>query len=77
MVVLFALQRSDMERVASGSARGTERAAGAGGGEIENPTTMEEPVLWAALAIRPIDREAIRARRVRCGTAAAAVCGWG
>jgi len=62
MVILFALQRSDMERVASGSARGTERAAAEGGRAIENPTTMEEPELWAALAVKAIDREAIKAR---------------
>lgn len=62
MIVLFALQRSDMERVASGSARGTERAAAEGGRAIENPTTMEEPELWAALAVKPIGREAIQAR---------------
>jgi hypothetical protein len=62
MVVLFALQRSDLERVASGSADGSERAAAAGGREIENPTTMEEPALWAALAVEPIGREAIQAR---------------
>jgi hypothetical protein len=62
MVILFALQRSDMERVAGTSARGTERAAAEGGRTIENPTTMEEPALWAALAVKPIDAEAIRAR---------------
>jgi hypothetical protein len=62
MVILFALQRSDMERVAGRSASGTERAVAEGGREIENPTTMEEPALWAGLAVKPIDREAIRAR---------------
>ena len=62
MVILFALQRSDMERVATGNVRDTERAAAEGGSEIENPTTMEEPQLWAALAVKPIDREAIKAR---------------
>ncbi len=62
MVALFALQRSDMERVAGRSARGTERAVAEGGQEIENPTTMEEPALWAALAVKPIGREAIQAR---------------
>ena len=61
-VILFALQRSDLERVAGTSARGTERAAAEGGRAIENPTTMEEPELWAALAVKPIDAEAIRAR---------------
>lgn len=62
VVVLFALQRSDLERVAGGDAKAVQRAVAEGGGEIENPTTMEEQRLWAALAIRPIDSEAIKAR---------------
>ncbi len=62
VIVLFSLQRPDMERVASGSARGSECAAAEGGRAIENPTTMEERELWAALAVKPIDREAIQAR---------------
>ncbi len=62
MVILFALQRSDMERVAGSDTRGTERAAAEGGRAIENPATMEEPELWAALAVKPIGREAIKAR---------------
>jgi hypothetical protein len=62
IVGLFALQRSDMERTAGGDARAVERAVAEGGGEIENPATMEEQQLWAALAVRPIDHEAIRAR---------------
>lgn len=63
VVLLFALQRSDLERVAGRSARGTERAAAEGGGTVENPATMSEPELWAALAVEPIEREAIQARR--------------
>jgi len=62
MVILFALQRSDMERVAGASASGTERAIAEGGRGAENPTTMDEPQLWAALAVKPIDAEAVRAR---------------
>jgi len=62
MIVLFALQRSDMERAAGRSALGTERAVAEGDAAIANPMTMEEPALWAALAVRPIGREAIRAR---------------
>jgi len=61
-IVLFALQRSDMEKVATGSVRGTERAVAEGGRPIENPTTMSEPELWAALAVKPIDAEAVKAR---------------
>jgi hypothetical protein len=46
VVILFVLQRSDLNRAASS----------------ENPTTMEEQQLWAALAIKPIDDAAIEAR---------------
>ncbi|HEX7246132.1 MAG TPA: hypothetical protein VF245_11250 [Solirubrobacterales bacterium] len=62
LIVLFALQRSDMERAAGSSVRGTERAVAEGGRTIENPTAMSEPELWAALAVKPIDEEAVKAR---------------
>ncbi|MGE0067107.1 MAG: hypothetical protein AB7T48_07100 [Solirubrobacterales bacterium] len=62
MVVLFALQRSDLERAAGGDAATTSRAAAEGGRQVENPTTMPEPELWAAMAIAPIDADAVRAR---------------
>ncbi len=61
-VVLFVLQRSDLERTAGSSAAATSRAAAEGGRQVENPTTMAEPDLWAALAIAPIDADAVRAR---------------
>lgn len=61
-VILFALQRSDLERTASGNTAATSRAAAEGGRAVENPTTMKEPELWAALAIGPIGPEAVRAR---------------
>lgn len=62
VVILFVLQRSDLERAAGGDAKAVQRAAAEGGGKIENPTTMGEQQLWAALAIKPIDNEAIKAR---------------
>lgn len=62
VVILFVLQRSDLEKVAGGDAVAVQRAVAEGGGKIENPTTMEEQQLWAALAIKPIDNEAIKAR---------------
>jgi hypothetical protein len=62
VVILFALQRSDLERVATGDVKGSERAAAEGGRAIENPMTMTEPELWAALAVHPIDPEAVKAR---------------
>jgi hypothetical protein len=60
--ILFALQRSDLERAAGSDSAATSRAAAAGDRPAENPTTLAEPELWAALAIAPIDADAIRAR---------------
>ena len=62
LVILFALQRSDLTRVAGGDAKAVQRAVAEDGRKIANPTAMSEQELWAALAIRPIDRKAIEAR---------------
>jgi hypothetical protein len=62
VVVLYALQHADIERAAGGDAAAGSRAAAAGGRQVDNPTTMAEPDLWAALAIAPIDADAVRAR---------------
>jgi hypothetical protein len=62
VVILFVLQRSDLERVAGSDAKTVTRAVAEGGARIENPTTMEEQQLWAALAVKPIDDEAVKAR---------------
>jgi hypothetical protein len=59
---LFAFQRSDLERAAGDGARASERAAAEGGRAVENPMTMSEPELWAAMAVKPIDAGAVRAR---------------
>lgn len=61
-LILFALQRSDLDRAAGSDAAATARAAAEGGRQLENPTTLGEADLWAALAIGPIDSDAIRAR---------------
>ena len=61
-VVLFVLQRSDLERVAGGDAKAVQQAVAEADGRIEDPTTMGEQQLWAALAVRQIDNEAIKAR---------------
>jgi hypothetical protein len=61
-LILFALQRSDLDRAAGGDAAATGRAAAEGGRQVENPTTMGEADLWAALAIAPIDADAVKAR---------------
>jgi hypothetical protein len=62
VAILFVLQRSDLERVAGSDAKAVARAVAEGGGKIENPTTMAEQQLWAALAVKPIDNAAIKAR---------------
>lgn len=62
VVILFVLQRSDLERVAGGDAEAVQRAVAEGGEAIEDPTTLGEQQLWAALAVKPIDNEAIKAR---------------
>ncbi len=62
VVVLLALQRADLERAARGDAAATGRAAAAGGRQVEDPTAMAEPALWGAMAVAPIDADAVRAR---------------
>ena len=59
---LFALQRADLNRASGTDAAQSSRGAAEGGHEVENPTALEEPELWAAMAIRPIDAAAVRAR---------------
>jgi len=62
VVILLVLQRSDLERAAGGDAAKVARGAAEGGRRVEDPTTLGEAELWAAMAVAPIDREAIRAR---------------
>lgn len=61
-VVLFALQRADLDRVSGADAHDSARAAAEGGREVDNPMTMAEPDLWAAMAVAPIDADALKAR---------------
>jgi hypothetical protein len=59
IAVLLFLQRGDMDRAATGDARGS----GKGPRPIDDPTKLDDGELWAALAVRPIDTEAIEARK--------------
>lgn len=61
-VILFVLQRADLDRVSGADAQGSARAAAEGGREVDNPMTMAEPDLWAAMAVAPIDADALAAR---------------
>jgi hypothetical protein len=60
IVVLFVLQSRDLSRVEAAEAGAQAPAAG---GTVANPATLDEPALWAAMAIGPIDADAIRARK--------------
>lgn len=66
---LFALQRADLGRASGADAQRSSRAAAEGGREVEDPTTLAEPELWAALAIAPVDADAVRAREEMWGVA--------
>ncbi len=61
-IVLFALQRADLNRASGSDARDSSRGTAEGGRAIENPTTLDDADLWAAMAVKPIDSEAVKAR---------------
>ena len=56
-VILFALQRADIGRAESGAL-----PADLDPGEIEDPAAVPESTLWAAMAVKPIDEAATKAR---------------
>ena len=62
VVVLLLLQRADLEHAAGGDAKRRDRAAAEEGRAIEDPTAVAEADLWAALAISPIDADAVKAQ---------------
>lgn len=59
---LFALQRSDLNRASGRDVRESSRGAAEGGRRIDDPTTLGDAELWAAMAVGPIDAEAVKAR---------------
>ena len=56
-VILFALQRADIGRAEQGSV-----APDVDPGAIQDPVTVDEPTLWASMAVKPIDDAARKAR---------------
>jgi hypothetical protein len=59
VVVLFALQLRDVSAAEDADARAfTAPPRG-----LENPATLDQAALWTAMAVKPVDEEAIRARR--------------
>jgi hypothetical protein len=59
VVLLLFFQRGDMNRAASGDARSFAKGAQ----EVDDPTKLADGELWSALAVHPIDDDAIKARR--------------
>ncbi|MFL5908858.1 MAG: hypothetical protein ACJ75Z_14835 [Solirubrobacterales bacterium] len=58
VVLLLLFQRRAMNRAAAGDVRGLSK----GPQEVDDPTKLGDGELWAALAVKPIDRDAIKAR---------------
>jgi hypothetical protein len=59
IVIFFFVQGRDLRRAEGADEHALERPPG----DIENPATLTEPELWAAMAIAPIDDDAARARK--------------
>jgi hypothetical protein len=59
LVLLFLLQMRDLSDAEAADAR----AGALVPAEVQNPALLDEATLWAAMAVRPVDRDAVRARR--------------
>ena len=64
LILMFFFQSRDLARAERGEAK-----AAVPQGEIENPAMMDEPTLWASMAVKPIDKDALRARKDVWGAA--------
>jgi hypothetical protein len=64
LVLMFFFQSRDL----SAAERGETKAA-VPQDSIKNPVTMEEPALWASMAVKPIDKDALKARKDVWGAA--------
>ena len=64
LILLFFFQSRDLARAERGEAKAAIPQQ-----EIKNPATMEEPALWASMAVTPIDKDALRARKDIWGAA--------
>jgi hypothetical protein len=69
IVAWLFLQGRDISAAEDTAKRGTARATASGPSEVENPTTMDEADLWAAMAVKPISGDAAKARAEMWGPA--------
>ena len=65
LLILFFLQNRDLTAAQTADTHG--RAAPPG--SLENPVALDEPALFVAMAVRPIDSDAMRARQAGWGVA--------
>ena len=63
LILMFFFQSRDLAAAERGEAKAVAQDS------IENPATMDEPTLWASMAVKPIDKEALRARKDVWGAA--------
>jgi hypothetical protein len=66
---VFFFQSRDLGKVEGDSKRSTAKAEASGPHEVDDATKLDEADLWAALAVKPIDREASQARGEMWGSA--------
>jgi hypothetical protein len=65
LIGLFFFQSGDL----GAATRGDSRAIAAGARDVDDPTKLSSADLWAALAVKPIDKEAAEARGEMWGAA--------
>ncbi|HET9197814.1 MAG TPA: hypothetical protein VFN92_06125 [Solirubrobacterales bacterium] len=62
VLVLLLLQRSDLEQAAVGDGASRNRGVAEAGAPVADPTAKPEAELWAALAVEPLDPDALAAQ---------------
>jgi hypothetical protein len=65
LVLLFFFQTRDLSKAEAADARASDLKPG----DIENPAMLDDAKLWAALAVKPIDADAVKARKEVWGMA--------
>ncbi len=69
IALMLFFQGRDLGRAEGETRTSTDRAAASGAHDVEDPTTMDDADLWAAMAVKPLDREATEARKAMWGSA--------
>jgi hypothetical protein len=69
LVGLFFFQSRDLDQVEGEDKRASAKAEASGPRDVDDPTSMDDADLWAALAVHPIDRQASQARGEMWGSA--------